>query len=304
MNQPRTCHRPCSPFHKSGILILLTCLSLTACRPASQQPAIPKSPARIVSLAPSLTEIVCALGAGNLLVGRTSVCNYPPDILTNVPVIGDFGVPSTELLLTAKPSLIIDVALADESISQRFSSLGLRRERVPCQRLDDIPGALETIGQMVANTAKAQDLARHLRTEIARLRQAATNQTRRPTIFIEIWNDPFYTVGSNSFLSELIYLAGGRNIGDEIDREYYQVSSEWVVARNPDIIFCFYMTGDTSPRNGVMSRTGWATVSAVRNGRVYAGFDNDILLRPGPRVLAGIAALRKAINTPPPVTHQ
>jgi iron complex transport system substrate-binding protein len=115
-------------------------------------------------------------------------------------------------------------------------------------------------------------------------------------VLVVIWNDPLITAGAKSYLSELVGIAGGRNIGDELEKDYYQVSAEWVVARDPEVILCFYMApGGNSPRADILKRVGWSQVAAVRQARVYDRFNNDVILRPGPRVLAGIEALRKAI---------
>ena len=127
-------------------------------------------------------------------------------------------------------------------------------------------------------------------------RAAGAFQGRLPRVYVEIGNDPLYTAGRNSFLAELVRLAGGDNLGDEANQDYFQVSSEWVVARNPEIVLCFYMGSASQVENQIARRAGWSKVAAVVNHRIFCGFDNDIMLRPGPRVLTGIAALKRAIH--------
>jgi iron complex transport system substrate-binding protein len=210
--------------------------------------------------------------------------------------VGGYGDPSVELLLAAKPTLILDAQLADEAVAKKLDHIGLRRERIICRKLDDIPTAIETIGRLVQRSAQARAVADPLRSQIAALRTTAAQITNRPSVFVEIWSDPLTTAGADSYLSDLITLAGGRNLGDEVKKDYYQISPEWVVARDPDIVLCFYMTPDSSPRRKILARSGWEHVAAVRTERVYDGFNNDVMLRPGPRVLEGIAALRKAIG--------
>ena len=128
------------------------------------------------------------------------------------------------------------------------------------------------------------------------MRNNSEQTEERPLVYIEIWNDPIYTIGKKSFLSELIYLAGGKNVGDESGREYFKASDEWVISKKPDIILCLYMARDTSAVDSVMARAGWNTVPAVRNRRVYDGFENNLVLRPGPRVLEGIKVLKEKIS--------
>lgn len=308
-------------------IALLFFIGLLSAGCAPRRPELAPEGDRIVSLAPNLTEIVCAVGAGNALVGRTSVCDYPPEIIKSVPVIGGFGAPSLDRLLKTRPTLILDVALEDEATANLMSKMGAQRVRVPCAKLDDIPTAILTVGRLAHRESAAQSLAERIRREVAQRRGALaeTNQAFQsvgipPTVFVEIWGDPLMTVGRNSFVSELVALSGGRNLGDEVtDKDYFPVSSEWVIARNPDVILCLYMvkgagqtTDDrqrtaenqsfesgkwkTESGNQIANRPGWAQINAVRNGRVYGGFDNNLILRPGPRVLEGIDALQACIR--------
>jgi len=240
--------------------------------------------------------MVCAVGGAPFLVGRTSACNYPPEALAGVPVVGGFGAPSLELLVTARPTLILDVALADEALGRRIEALGLRRERIACETLADVPRAIERVGALLGREPDGRRLAAEFTAEARRLRGEARTSADRPAVFVEIWSDPVVTVGRGSFVSELVALAGGRNIGDDVEKPYFQVSQEWVVARNPDVVVCLYMSESGPAGQGVLARRGWSGVRAVREKRVYDGFDNDLLLRPGPRALQGARELRRRIH--------
>jgi iron complex transport system substrate-binding protein len=251
---------------------------------------------RVVSLAPNLTEIICAIGAADLLVGRTSVCDYPPEATARIPVIGDFGAPSLELLAQASPTLVLDVDLADETTGRKIEALGFRRERVRCRSLDDIPAAVERIGELLGREFAAGKLATELRAQVAELRRDAVAPEERPSVYVEVWHDPIMTAGRDSFLSQLIDLAGARNIGDAAGRDFFQASPEWVVAADPEVILCLYMSERGEPRNIVLERAGWQGVRAVRTAAVYDDFDPDVLLRPGPRVMQGVAALRRCLE--------
>lgn len=275
---------------------LAFCLQFTAsCR--KPQPGTGSVGERVVSLAPSITEIVCAVGGVDLLVGRTSACDYPPASLSKVPIIGGFGAPSLETLIATRPTLVLDVDLADESFAAKLQAAGLRRERIRCRGLADIPDALLQAGGLLHREQAARGLADALRAQIDTLRRENAGVTNRPTVYVEIWNDPLTTVGRGTFISDLVHLAGGRNIGDEVDREYFTVSAEWVLARDPDVILCFYMMPDAGVRDQVLKRSGWQPLGAIRRGAVHDGFDNNVMLRPGPRVLEGIKAIRAALAT-------
>jgi len=284
-----------SAMHSSAKLLvaLLLAWSCSACGRAKA----PDAPGvRVVSLAPSLTEIVCAVGASDLLVGRTSACDYPPDVVTNVTVIGEFGKPSLERLLAQSPTLVLSIDLADETVGKKIETLGLHRERIRCRSLDDIPSAVEKVGVLLDRSARASELAARIKKDVDTLRAEAGRLESRPTVYIETWHDPPWTAGKNTFLSELVWLAGGRNIADEIDKEHFQASAEWVLSKNPDIILCLYMSIEGSAKDVVLNRPGWKDVAAVRNGKVFDGFNNDLLLRPGPRVVEGIRELKERIS--------
>ncbi len=281
----------------SSLLLAATCLG-SGCR---KSPALPDTMTagrqRVISLAPSLTEMIVAIGAADQLVGRSSACDYPPEALANVPVVGGFGVPSLEGLLIQKPTLIVDVALADKSLEQRMQSAGLRREHIPCNRLDDIPAAIRRLGDLLQRQEAAENLAAGIETEIGRLREArsAKADDDLPLVFAEMWSDPLMTVGRRSFIAECIRLAGANHLGDETDAEYYYISQERVLERNPDILVMLYMTAAQAPFQRVSERIGWEALKAVQGGRIYSDFDPDTLLRPGPRILDGIAQLRAVI---------
>lgn len=256
---------------------------------------MPAGGMRVVSLAPNITEIVCAVGGADSLVGRTSACNYPPEVVRNVPVIGDFGVPSMEMMLSRKPTLVLDVALEDESVGRKIDQMGLRRERINCKTLADVPAAILRVGALLDRRTQAEMVASNLVAQIAELRRSLP-ATNRPTVFAEIWSEPLITAGRNSFVSEMIELAGGRNIGDELDTEYPQVSSEWVIGKNPDVVLCLGMANDKSCADIAAKRTGWPAINAVKNKRVYDRFNTEVITRPGPRVLEGVKELRSRMT--------
>jgi len=289
-----------------GLSAAAASLLLAACGPSVSQPDSGRRPERVVSLVFGMTEIICAIGASDCLVGRTSACDYPPDIVRDIPVVGAFGSPAMESLLAVRPTLVIDTDLEDESVAATMAAMGINRMRVPCATLADVPGAIEAVGLRLGRATRARELAENIRRQVAAAKAECAQRalSERLQVFLEIWNDPLMTVGRNSFVSELIALAGGRNIGDAVtNREYYAVSSEWVLAQNPGIVICLYMIGSgpgDDPGAGalklVKNRPGWDVTRAVREGRVHGGLNNDVILRPGPRILEGLEALRQCIE--------
>ncbi|MBT7700923.1 MAG: ABC transporter substrate-binding protein [Verrucomicrobia bacterium] len=299
------------------LITIVVGLMAVACRPP---PAVPDGgPLRIVSLAPSLTESLCAIGAGDLLVGRTSACNYPPSVVDQVPIIGGFGHPSLELLVNAHPTLVLDIDLSDESVAAQIAALGIPRHRIACDALDDIAPMLRELGQLTGHTQQANALATKIDSAIQEARTGASDLrlpsiARRakegpptadlrpppppphPSVYAEVWHDPLTTIGSHTFLADLIELAGGRIIAASVKKPYFQISPEQVVAENPDVILCLYMGPSSGAAKRVARRPGWQHITAVQHDCVFGGLDNDILLRPGPRLLEGLEAMRACIG--------
>ncbi|OGV70679.1 MAG: hypothetical protein A3K19_33245 [Lentisphaerae bacterium RIFOXYB12_FULL_65_16] len=252
-----------------------------------------------MSLAPNLTEMVCAVGAADCLVGRSAVCDYPPDEVKNVPVVGNFGAPFLERLLAVEPTLVLEVDLADQAVAGRLQELGIVRQRIVCNSLDDIPRAIEEVGLAVRHETDAKRLADSFRAKLRSLQTSQPPEATRPTVFLDIWPDPLMTAGRPSFVAELVRLAGGRNVADEIDRDYVQVSAEWAISKDPEVILCLNDSPSAqAPLAAYRQRPGWGSVRAVRTGRVYGGFDTKVLLKPGPRLLGNVALLRTALLKP------
>lgn len=244
---------------------------------------------RLISLAPSMTEVVYALGGGEFLVGRSSACNYPAEVAA-VPVIAAFGMPSMEALIATAPTHILQTNLADPSQGAVFDKLGVERVICPARTLDEIGQTMARVATILG-TDYARERVEEYQRRLDELRAQQVAITNRPRVYMEIWHDPPMTCGSASFLSEMVQLAGGISISDCVDLEFYPVSPEWIVAQDPDVIVCTYMAGAES-LDALMDQRGWRRLRSVAAGRVYGGLDNDIVLRPGPRVIEGIEVLR------------
>lgn len=249
----------------------------------------------IVSLAPSITEMVYAIGAEKQLVGRTSACDWPEEV-EKIRVVGAFGKPSLEVLAGLSPDLVIDTDLADENMGKRITELGIRRERLAVRVPENIPPALRKLGKLTGNTKKADSLAYAIEKGLEKLRNKPFTNPSLPKVYLEIWDDPLWTGGKSSYVSALIAYAGGSNIGDAVEKEYFEVSPEWIIRQNPDIIVCMYMSRKSDVAAEVSSRPGWEHIAAVKHSRVYDDFDNNIFLRPGPRMLEGIEQLSRIID--------
>ena len=246
---------------------------------------------RYISLAPSTTEILYALGLDGEIAAVSSYCNYPPRAALK-PKIGDFSHPNIETILSLKPDYVFGTGL-----EQAPTVAELKRLKVKVYTADpaDLNGLFTTIsdmGRLTGRIKEARALIAAMKKDIAEVRTKAEAipPGKKVKVFIEIWHDPLMTAGKGSFVDELISLAGGINVAHDVPRPYCNYSAEKVVSSDPDCIILAYMDKE-SPLKLAERRSGWAKIAAVRNNRVYNNIDPDLLLRPGPRLTWGLKAL-------------
>lgn len=272
-------------------LLIAGCAGCTPGRRAGPEAAHP----RIVSLAPSLTEIIAAVGGGSNLAGRSSACDFPPDLVQRTPVVGAFGVPSIERILERQPEAVVYTDLADPALAQSMKEHGLNPVGIACSRLSEIPAAIRTVGTLLQKPESANRIAQTIEEQI-QARRNLPPLPHRPKVLVLIWNDPLTAAGRDTFIADLVRLAGGENVGDDVGRDYFRVSREWVLARNPEMIFCFFMADHHSVRQALLAIPEWSHIPAILSRKVYDGFDNNLVVRPGPRVMEGVALLSSYIR--------
>ncbi|MBU1692355.1 MAG: cobalamin-binding protein [Verrucomicrobia bacterium] len=246
-----------------------------------------------VSLAPSLTELVFALGLGDRLVGRSSACDYPPEAQA-LPVLGDFGRPNWEALLQAKPALVLATDLEKPGLLRRLEGQGIQARLLPCESWKDLMEAARVISRELGDEDAGRRWVTAMETRRAALKQRVETfyaARERPRVYLEVWGDPPMTAGRPSFADDLITLAGGRNIAAALDRRYVATSTEWIMTEDPDAIVVAYMTTHAPALERMAQRPGWDRLRAVRENRICATINPDWLLRPGPRMLDGAEAL-------------
>jgi len=238
---------------------------------------------------------VFAVGAGDRLVGRTESCNYPPEV-RKIPVVGGFATPYLEPLLAVRPTQVIETVLADPDIRRRLDALNIATVHVPCSRLEEVPEALRQIGALTGHVPQADRLAATLRAGIADARAQALPKDRRPRVLLLLAPDTPITAGSRTFISEMLELAGGRTLDTDASATYYRFSLEWLLMQNPDIILCLFETPTGQPYTAFENQTGWDALDAVRQRRVYVVPNLDVVCRPGPRLLEGLAELKRMLD--------
>lgn len=242
----------------------------------------------IVSLAPSVTEIIFALGLQDRLVGISSACDYPPET-RGIPKVGDFAAPDIELIYALKPEWVIATDFRDAEAREAIRLSGAKTLRVEQRSIEDVLDAIETIGDAAGVPGVARAYADDLRQRLARATVDVPDD-ERPRVFVELSSQPLTTAGKGSFLDDLIHRAGGRNIAHDVGQPWPTVSPDYVVSKDPEIIIVTHAaTADT--RHVIAARIGWSGVSAVKSGYIVTDLNADLISRPGPRLADGLEAL-------------
>lgn len=275
----------------------LTCLCVLASVAANAQILVTddlgrtvtlRAPARrIVSLAPSLTESLFAIGAESRIVGVTTFCNYP-ERARSIPPVGGMTNPSIEAIVSRSPDLI---TLSMEGNTQtdftKLVSLGIPVYVSNPRTLNAIYHSIEQLGILTGLAAQARTLVDSLKKREQLLSSASS--TRRTTTLFFISLQPLIVAGKNTLLNELLTIAGARNIAAGLVGNYPAISREVVLHEDPDVLLLTAdLTGD--PRTLTMLFPEWTQLKAVRQHRVYR-LDADIVSRPGPRAVEGLELL-------------
>ena len=276
-----------------GVLLTYLAFLLSGC--LRTEPHSDTNRMRLVSTAPNLTECIFAVGAGALLVGRTESCDYPAEAVSHIPVTGGFGTPYLEPLLAVRPTHVLETVLSDPDLKRRLDALRIPVVHVPCARLDEVPSAIRQIGALTGHSNEADRVAATLRAGVDAARANASAQTNHPRVLLLFAADTPITAGRHAFISELLGLAGGINIGNGSDTDYYHFSLEWLLTQDPDMILCLFATPVRDPVTLFENQTGWSALSAVRQRRVYTVPDLDTVSRPGPRLLEGLLQLKQLL---------
>lgn len=171
-------------------------------------------PRRVVSLAPSLTELVYALGFGDRVVGRSSACDFPPEA-KSLPVVGGFGRPNLEAVQALRPDLLIATSLEKPGIIRRMNELGVETLLLPCESWGELLQAARALGGALGDEARADRWVRDMtarREALAREVDVFYAGRARPRVYVEVWGDPPTTPGGGTFLDDVVQLAGGTNV--------------------------------------------------------------------------------------------
>jgi len=255
---------------------------------------VPASVQRVVSLAPSLTEIAFAIGLGEKVVGVTDFCDYPPEAKGKAKV-GGMTDPSLEAIVALRPDLI----LATTEGNRRETVFQLERLGLPVfvsgpTGLSGLFASIEAIGEATGREAEAFALVRHLKGRVEEIVGKA-ERLKRPRVLYLIWPEPLIVPGRGTLINDLITLAGGESISGDQPIPYPRYSLEEVLRQAPEVIVLSSKHGEGAVKALLDYWRRFEAIPAIRNGRVHL-LDGDLVNRPGPRIVEGLEALAKLFH--------
>jgi iron complex transport system substrate-binding protein len=308
------------------ILLALAAILATACAPAAAPTASPTTPAlpaatstsaavtltdglgrqvtlqaapqKIISLAPSNTEILFAIGAGSQVVGRDEFSDYPAEAKSLPSIGGSMGQYDMESIASLQPDLVLAAELNTPEQVRALEDLHLSVYYLSNPKdLDGLYANLETVGNLTGHTVEAGRLVGQLQERVTGIKSKLEGAASRPLVYYELdATDPAkpYTMGPGTFIDQLIQLAGGENIGGRLTSAYGQLSLEEILVANPDVILLGDAAYGVTPEI-VAARPGWSAIQAVKDNRVFA-FDDNLVSRPTPRLVDGLDSLARLIH--------
>jgi iron complex transport system substrate-binding protein len=289
------------------IVILLSVLTLTACKPVTPQTytdslqrevTLLQPAQKIVSLAPSNTELLFAIGAGDQVVGRDDFSDYPAEAAQLPTVGGSMGDYNLEAIVSLQPDLVLLSELNSSELVQSLENLGMTVYYLgnPVE-IEGLYTNLETLGKITNHETEATTLIDSLKAKVTKVDELIATTTTRPLVFYELdATEPTkpWTAGPGTFVDQLIARAGGTNLGGSLDGAWVQISQEVLILDDPDII----LLGDSAygiTSEQVAVRAGWENLKAVTNDQIFP-FDDDLVSRPGPRLVDGLIEFARILH--------
>jgi iron complex transport system substrate-binding protein len=255
---------------------------------------LPEDPGRVVSLAPSITEILFALGEGKRVAGVTQHCDFPAEARA-LPNVGSYVHPDLERVVALRPDLCLATRDGNpEELVIRLTSLGIPVYVVNPRDLDTAVETVLEIGRLMGAGEKALELAADMRSRIDLVKSKVTLAKHRPGVFFQIGVLPIVAVGTNTFIHELIETAGGSNL-TKGPTAYPRYSREQVLALQPEVIIITSMTRGQDFEQVKQEWNRWDGLPAVRRGRVHV-VDSNLFDRPTPRMVEGLEMLARLIH--------
>ena len=250
---------------------------------------VPVKIERAVSLAPNLTENIFAVGAGDKLIGVTTYCDYPEDA-KKIAKVGDTLSPNMETIIALKPQIVfVSTASQIENFTKTLAQQNIAVYIQDPKNLDDVLKNLKQLGEIFGTTDKSNKLVTDLQTRIAAVQVKIKDRTK-PKVFVQIDKESLYTIGADSFMTDIVTRAGGDSATKNLPTGYPKISKETALALNPDVIVLSESPNNLEPSDVFVNS------NAVKNGKVFK-IKADLLSRPSPRIVDGLEQLAADLHS-------
>lgn len=252
-----------------------------------------KAPTRVVSLAPSITEILFAIGSSEQIVGVTDFCDYPPEAKQK-PKVG-YSHPNIESILALQPDLVMAPrAFLRADLLAKLEQLKVPTFVVDPESFEEISGRIQTVGRILDRSAAADTVAMAMRERIAAIKSKTESLPRVRVLYV-LNSQPLITVGPGSYIQQIISLAGGSNVAAHATAPYPHLAMESVLKEDPEIIVFPIGKAEGIPPGEQQLWQRWTSLSAIKQGRLHH-IPSDLLNRPGPRIVEGLERLARIIH--------
>jgi len=263
----------------------------------------PSKEIRYIITSPEVAEIIALIEGTQNIVGVTTECDFPSE-LKKIPKVGTFGKVDFEKIIELEPTIVFISGLEQKHLAAELKKLNIKTELIYPKSVAEMISSIRKIGTLLDKEKRANFIADSLQTQINQFTSStsstdstnstsSTNSTNLPKVYIEIYGNPIMSVSDNSFIGEVIQLAGGNNIFAHLPRDYSRIKPEDVILADPEIILLTY-PGISAEQ--IKERKGWYIISACKNNRIYTVEDinPDLILRASPRIIEGMKLLQKA----------
>lgn len=276
--------------NNSGAASQQTVYPLTLKDGAGRDVTIEAEPKRVVSVAPSNTELVFALEKQDVLVGRSERCDYPA-AAEAIETVGGFNRPDYEKVVSLQPDLVLMTSGSVEAREKLAEEYGFTVFVVSPETFDELYGGILGLGKVLNAQEKAEQVVADMKAGVKAITDKTAKAGSKPMVFYEVSSDPLWTAGAKTFIDDMIRLAGGQNVAADVEG-WSTYSMEQLAAANPDVIIAGGHTGAA----GVRDRGGWQNLKAVKEDRIFGTPEDDIIVRPGPRLVKGLQWFAETIH--------
>lgn len=251
---------------------------------------IEKMPERIVSLSPSTTELLFALGVGDRVVGVTDFDNYPPQV-KDIAKVGGFAGPNMEAIVAQKPDLVFASSLSGKDTVEALQQLEIPVLVLEARTLDQIYRSIELIGRITGTVQSGEKIIREMKNKVSDIRDRVSRYPKVKVFYLVDINGNF-TAGKGTFIDELISLAGGVNVAGDVEG-WVQYSVEKLLEDNPDVIITAPHAGDVE---SIKNMPGYKDTTAVKQGKIFVVSDDNIISRASNRIVLGLEEIAKFLH--------